>query len=327
MKPIEIVITDCDHANVDIEAEIFRRGGHGFRLCQCETARDAIRECAGARALINQYTPLDKTFFEAVPTVKFVIRYGVGVDNINLADASACGVQVCNVPDYGMNEVADQAFAMMMALLRKLPQCNREVHNGIWDYRRSIPIRRMGDLTVGVLGLGRIGCEFARRLQAFNCRVIGCDIRYADEGFNPLGFVTPVSFGQLLKESDVISVHCSLNEGTQHLFDEKAFKAMKPSAYFVNVARGGIVDEAGLEKALREKWIAGAGLDVLEKEPMPENHFLKKYDNVILSPHIAWYSEEAAREMKRKCAEEAVAFLQGRPPRYPVNQPDWEAAQ
>lgn len=325
MRQKEIVITDCDHLDIEMETEICRQAGFSLRLCACKTTQDVIEQCKGAAALINQYAPLDETVFAALPELGFVVRYGVGVDNINLTDADKYGVQVCNVPDYGMNEVADQAFALLMALLRKIPGVNQEVHCGCWDYRRAMPIHRFSSLTVGVLGLGRIGRAFAERLQPFGCRVLGCDIRAQDSTFQmPFG-VHPVAFKQLLAESDIISVHCNLNEDTKHLFGKAAFRAMKPGAYFINVSRGGIVQEEALQEALQEGRLGGVALDVLETEPIVEHHFLRGDGRVLLSPHIAWYSEESALELKRKCAEEAVAYMQGRPLRYPVNQPEKEA--
>lgn len=323
MNTPTIFITDCDHENIAIETTIFEEAGFPFVLCACKTEQDVIENCSSATALLNQYAPLNRTVFEALPSLQFIVRYGVGVDNINLADASEFGIQVCNVPDYGMNEVADQAFAMMLALIRKLPVTNKAVHRGVWDYRQAMPIHRFSDLTVGILGLGRIGNAFAKRLVPFGCRIIAHEKRDSADGFAfPVG-IESVSFQQLLEQSDVLSVHCSLDTRTHQLFNEAAFRLMKPSAYFINVSRGGIVAEKGLQKALEEKWIAGAGLDVLTQEPMPQNHFIQKYENVILSPHIAWYSEESALELKRKCAEEAVLFLQKKPIRYPVNTPEY----
>lgn len=316
-----IYITDCDHENVNIEREVTSAAGYDMKLCHCVTEQDVIEQCEGAVALLNQYAPLNKTVFAALPTVKFVIRYGVGVDNVNLGDATAYGVQVCNVPDYGMNEVADHAFALMLALLRKLPRSDREVHSGLWDYRSCIPIHRISELTVGVLGLGRIGSAFAQRTAPFGCHLIGHDVRSGDAGFHIPDGMEMLSFEELLSQSDVLSIHCNLDESSRHMFNEKTFQAMKPGAYLINVSRGGIIDESALKKALEEKWIAGAGLDVLEREPMEAGHFLTQWDNVILTPHIAWYSEEAAMELKRKCAEEAIAFLEHKPIRYPVNTP------
>lgn len=269
---------------------------------------------------INQYAPITRRVIESCSNLELVVRYGVGVNNIDLIAASEHGIQVCNIPDYGTEEVADHALALMLSLTRKIPSTNRSVKKGDWDYQKSIPIYRHSVQTIGVIGLGRIGTEFARRVLALGSRVIVFDPnkarRYKGDIVNHVEFV---SFNQLLSESDVISIHCPLDTA-HNLIGESELHQMKASAYLINVSRGGIVNEKALNFALINKWIAGAAMDVSEKEPIAKDSPLLAHENFLCTPHMAWYSEQAAEELKRKVAEEAVRYLNDQPLDYPVNK-------
>lgn len=315
----KIIICDLDHSDVNAEAEVLNKAGYPFKWLHCKTQQEVIENCRGAVVLLNQYVKMDKTIFEALPTVKCVVRYGVGYDNINLDDAKEYGVQACNVPDYGTNEVADQALAFMMALTRKTVLTNTLIRNGIWDYQKEIPLYRLCECTVGICGIGRIGSAFAKRVHALGCRVIAYDTQYGKTGRTFPDFVEFVSFEELLKNSDIISIHCPLDKNTYHMFNDQALSLMKQSAYLINVARGGIIDEDALLHGLDNNKIAGAGIDVAEHEPLSVNSPLLKHNNLLVSPHTAWYSEQSAQELKRKAAEEAVRFLNNEPVHYPVN--------
>ena len=176
MSNKKIVICDLDHEDVETERAVLEAAGFEFEWLHCKTQEEVIEKCKGAVVLLNQYVKMDRKIFEALPSVKCVVRYGVGVDNINLEDADEFGVQACNVPDYGTREVADQALAMMMCLTRKVAFTNSLIRKGIWDYRKEIPIYRMSVMTVGIYGIGRIGSEFAKRVHAMGCKVIAYDI-------------------------------------------------------------------------------------------------------------------------------------------------------
>lgn len=316
----KIIICDCDHNNVDVEADVFTAAGQDFKWLHCQTQQEVIDQCQGAVCFLNQYARMDEAIFKAIPTLKLIVRYGVGVDNVNLADATKYGVQVCNVPDYGMNEVADQAMALMLSVVRKTWLLGNRVQAGAWNYAEAIPVRRLSTLTVGVVGTGRIGSEFAKRLRPFGCKVIAFDTSYTQPSRHfPTDIEYCASLEELLSQSDVVSLHCSLNAGNQCMMNEKTFAQMKDGAYFINVSRGGLVDEAALDAALTSGKLAGAGIDVVTTEPLDRASPLFRHPNLIITPHMAWYSEEAALELKRKCAEEAVRFLNGESPRYPVN--------
>lgn len=315
MENIKILITDCDHDNNDIEEKVLKNRNLSLTVLQCKTEDDVINNCKDANILINQYAPITDKVIRSLPKLSLVVRYGVGVNNVDLFSATRHGVQVCNVPDYGMNEVADQALAMMMALTRKVILNNNLVRQGVWDYSKSIPIFRHGTQTVGIVGVGRIGKQFAKRVNALGAKIIAFDLAKR----NVPDYIKMVSFEELIKESDIISIHCPADNNI-NLFDADEFSKMKKTAYLINVSRGGIVNEEALNNALKNKVIAGAALDVTSIEPLDTNSPLLKHDNFIVSPHMAWYSEEAALELKRKVAEEAARFAKGEELHYPVNK-------
>lgn len=316
---MEIIITDCDHENIDIETEILSAAKIPFKLLQCKTEDDLIAECKGTEILINQYAPITEKVMKAlIPELKQVIRYGVGVDNIDVTAATQLGVQICNVPDSGSNEVADHALALTMALQRKIVLMNDYTKNRKWDYTRAIPIRRSNTLTVGIVGIGRIGKAFAKRAQSFGFSVIAYDPIYKSKLDGEYAFIDIVSIDTLLETSDIISLHCP-SDNALGLFNDKAFNKMKNTAYLINTSRGGIIDEEALDRALTEGKIAGAALDVVEKEPMSPEAPLFRHDNFLCTPHMSWYSEEAALELKRKVAEEALRFARGEDCFYPIN--------
>ena len=304
-----IAITDCDHDDISIEEEVLREGGFEAPWFNCKNEDDLIANCKGFQALINQYAPFTRRVFEELTDLKMIVRYGVGVDNIDLEAASEYGVSVCNVPDYGMYEVADQAMALMLALTRKIISSNEEVRSGVWDYTRSIPIYRLSEQKVGVIGAGRIGTAFAERAHAFGLEVLVYDESARKRG-SLKDFMTPVSLEELLRESDIISIHCPL-DNNRDLISLEELKMMKESAYLINVSRGGIINEDDLLYALENELIAGAACDVFTKEPIDSQSPLLKLDNFISTPHIAWYSEESSRELARKVAEEAVRAGKG----------------
>lgn len=314
----QVIICDCDHQDIAEERAVLDAAGYSYAWHHCATQEEVIRSCQGATVFLNQYVTMDRRIFAAIPTLRCIVRYGVGYDNVNLQDAADWGVRVCNVPDYGTNEVADQALAFMMALTRKVCLVNGRVRQGVWDYTETIPVYRNTGRTVGIIGLGRIGRAFASRVLALGCRVVAYDVLAEAKTFRCPPGIEMVPLDTLLRESDVISIHCSLNSSSRGMIDGAALDKMKPSAYLINVARGGIIDEAALDRALEENRIAGAALDVVASERLPADAPLLRHPNLLISPHMAWYSEESSRELKRKAAEEAVRFLRGEPLRCPI---------
>ncbi len=322
MSNVQIVITDNDHSDIDEERKVFEAAGVSYKLEQCKTEEDLIEKCQGAVAVLNQYARFTEKVFAALPDLKCVVRYGVGVDNVDLEAASRHQVYVCNVPDYGTREVADQALALFMEVTRKAGKASEQVKAGIWDYTQVAPITRLATYTVGIIGLGRIGCEFAKRAHALGCKVIGYDIDYTYVNTLPeLSFVEHKnSLDEVLAESDVISLHCGLNADNASFMNKEAFAKMKDGVIFLNVSRGGLVNEADLAAALTEGKIGAAGIDVTCREPLEDESPLRKAPNILITPHMAWYSVEAAIDLNRKCAEEAVRAVKGEKLRSPVNK-------
>ncbi len=304
-----IAISDCDHLLMIEEQRVCARYGLEYVLFQCKTEDDLIRDLQGYEAVVNQYAPFTERVFAALPELKMVVRYGVGVNNIDLEAATRHHVAVCNVPDYGVQEVASHALALMMALTRKIVTMDASVKNGEWEYAKSIPIRRYKEMTFGVVGLGRIGTCFAELVRPFGGRILGSEI---DPNRAVPDFVERVDFDTLVRESDVISLHCNL-ETSRNLIHMGVLKQMKRDAVLINVSRGGIVNENDLAEALNQELIAGAGIDVTGLEPLPFSSPLLTAKNIVLTPHMAWYSEEASSDLKTKTAEEAARWLTGKP--------------
>lgn len=314
---MKVIITDCDHDNIAIETSIFNAAGIEFELKQAIKEDDVIAQCQDADIFVVQYAQISKRVMENCSKLKFIVRYGVGVDTVDVKAATERGIQVGNVPDYGMNEVSDHAIAFALTVLRKINQMNKFTKENKWDYAASIPVYRFSELKVGVVGLGRIGSKFAKKMAALGFTILACEPnkkRITKE----LDFVQVVDFDTLLQESDIISIHCPADNNID-LFDQAAFAKMKKTAIIINTARGGIINETALEWALQTGHIGAACLDCMLNEPVDKHSKLFSYDNVLVTPHMAWYSEQAALELKRKVAEEAVSFAKGESIRYPVN--------
>jgi D-3-phosphoglycerate dehydrogenase len=237
------------------------------------------------------------------------------VDTVDLAAATQRGVMVANVPDYCIEEVSDHAIAMLLSLWRGVTTYDRAIRNGTWSTTERQPMPRLAGKVLGVIGVGRIGAQAARKAAGVGMRVIGYDPYLSSL---PAG-IQKVTLDELLQQADAVSLHMPLTAESRHLINEAALRKMKPSALLVNTARGGIVDTAALIRALREGWIAGAALDVLEQEPVPRDSPLLSLPNVIVNPHASWYSDESVPELKRKTAEIAVAVLRGQRPASVVN--------
>jgi D-3-phosphoglycerate dehydrogenase / 2-oxoglutarate reductase len=311
-----VLICGLDHDNVAEEDAVFQSAGVRFGQVVARTEEDFLHHGRDAHALLVQYGAVTRRVIEGLPNLRLLVRYGVGVDGIDLAAATDRGIPVVNVPDYGTDEVANHAVALLLALARKLPRLDRQTRAGRWDVFEVQPIHRLAGQTVGIVGCGRIGSRVARKLGGFDLRLLAHDPYVAD--FPP--GVTPAGLDRLLAESDYMTLHCPLTAGTRHLVDGAALARMKPTAVLINTARGGLVDTAALADALARGRLAGAGLDVTEQEPLPPGSPLLRLEQVIVTPHAAWYSEEGRSDLKRRVAEEAVRVLvRGEPPLHCVN--------
>src|SRR5262245_61446016 len=279
-----------------------------------------VIECThDADGLIVSASPITRQVMSALKNLKVVVRTGVGYDVIDVPAATDLGVVVVNVPDLWVREVANHALALLLAWNRKIVGLDRDVHGGTWV--SGVPGPHTGALhgeTVGIVGLGNIGSAFARRIAAFETRVIACDPYVSDAHFAALG-VERVTLDDLAARSDYVSVHTLLNEETRHLIGEAFFRRMKPTAILINTSRGPVVDEAGPTSALRDGRPAGAALDVWEREPIARDNPLLSMDNVIATPHAAYFSSAAVAQVPRRCGEEVARVLTRQRPLHVVN--------
>lgn len=277
---------------------------------------EAVR---GADAVMVRETPITAEAIEAMTRCKVIVRYGVGVDNIDLAAARRRRIYVANVPDYGSEEVSDHALALLMSVARRVTQRDRDVRRGVWGVGHRQPIRSFRGRTLGIVGFGRIGRAFHRKASALGfARTLVFDpyVKTPEPG------IELVSIDDLCREADAISLHVPLTEETRRLINADRFSLMKPGVILVNTARGGVVDEQALVEALRSGRIAGAGIDVFEEEPVPLDHPLLGFENVVVTDHTGWYSEESVTELQTKATQEVVRVFRGERPHSWVNR--WE---
>lgn len=319
-KP-RVVVTDHVYPSIDAEREIFEPLGFDFRVYQCRGEDEVVKVCREADAVLTTFAPITPRVIQSMEKAKIIVRHGAGYDNIDVSAASEKGIMVANVPDFGRSEVADHALALMLSLLRRIPQYDRLVKAGGWSsWARHRPLPPLYRLTLGIVGFGRIGRQIAYKAKkGFDMKVIAYDPYVAEEEFRRLG-AAPVGLDRLLEISDIVSLHTPLTHETRHLIDREKLRLMKPSAILVNTSRGPVVDQAALIEALKEGWIAGAALDVLTSEPPDEDDPLLEMENVILTPHVAWFSEESFTDLLQKAAHEVVRALRGEEPLHLVNK-------
>lgn len=284
---------------------------------------EIIERAHDADGLIVSASPITRRVMSALPRLKVALRTGVGYDVIDVPAATELGVVVVNIPDLWIREVANHALALLLAWNRQVATLDREVHSGVWQSQVPGPAGALHGETVGIVGLGNIGRAFARRVAALEMQVIACDPYVEAAHFQALG-VERVSLDALAERSDYVSVHSLLNNDTRHLIGEAFLRRMKPTACLINTSRGPVVDERALTQALQEGWIAGAALDVLESEPPAPEHPLLRLDNVILTPHVAYFSEAAVAQVPKRCGEEIARVLSGQRPRHVVNPQVYE---
>lgn len=316
---MRIVVTDQNFGGLDHEYEIARRFGHDLLVYDCNSADDTRRAVEGANVVFNNFAPVDEDVLASMAQQAVLIRYGVGVDNVDVDAATKAGIAVCNVPDYGAAEVADHAAAMILALLRRLPQYNTAVHSGLWGAKDLVPdLPAVRDGTIGLLGFGRIAQQLAKRLSGFECRLITSD-PFGDASVAGQFGVDMVDFDELVERSNVLSLHLPLLPGTRHIVGADVISRLPDNAIVVNVSRGGLVDEAAVAKALQSKKLSGAALDVFEIEPLSAHSTLLGQKNLIVTPHAAFYSNRSLDSLQRLAAEEAGRYLRGEPLRCKIN--------
>ena len=317
MSAYLVVVSDSVFPTLDPARAVLSAIGAELQVAQEPTPEAIVRAAAGADALLVTYAKITAEMIRQMTRCRIISRFGIGVDNVDIPAATERGIVVTKVPDYCIDEVSDHALALLLALVRKIPFSSAQVHAGKWAMSAVVPIHRLRGSVLGLVGFGRIPQLVAPKAKAFGVRVVAFDPFVPPEVFTRAD-VERVDFRQLLKISDYVSIHSPLLPETRNLFNDEAFRQMKPTAYLINTARGPIVDEAALARALDAGELAGAALDVMPQEPPVDSPLLGR-DSVIITPHTSFYSEESLVDLQVKAAEEVVRVLGGQAPRNPVN--------
>jgi D-3-phosphoglycerate dehydrogenase len=279
----------------------------------CKTEDEVIQRCSTADALIVQWAPITRRVLEALPGVRGVVRYGIGVDNIDVKAAKEIGRMVSNVPNYCQEEVSDHTIAMMISLARRIPQDHNQIARGGWGIGPFLPLPAFSDLTLGLIGFGSIAKKVSEKARPFRFHQVAYDPVAKDEAFRERG-VERVELAELLSCADIISLHCPLLPATHHIINAASIAQMKPGVIIINTARGPLIAEPDLIHALQEGRVLGAGLDVFEKEPLPGDSPLRLLPNVILTSHAASVSIRAVEQLQIKAAEAARDIVFGKLP-------------
>tara|TARA_Y100000591_G_C21809193_1_gene686864 strand:- start:278 stop:1240 length:963 start_codon:yes stop_codon:yes gene_type:complete len=312
-----VVVTDSPFPSLDPAKKALEDANAEVVQAPSSSEEDIIKAAENADAILVTYAKLNENILRSLKNCKAIGRFGIGVDNIDLKVAGELGISVNYVPDYCLDEVSDQAMAMIISMARKIPQSNKLVQSGRWEMPAVVPMYRLRGKTVGLIGFGNIPRLMTPKAQAFGFDVIASDPYAPKELFEKHG-VESVSMDELYARSDFISVHAPLLPETKGLVNKEAFKKMKDTAIIVNTARGPLINEQDLIEALDNNEIGGAGLDVVENEPLPKDSPLIGRDNVILAPHTAFYSVEALEELQTKAASDVARVLNGEEPVYPI---------
>jgi D-3-phosphoglycerate dehydrogenase len=321
-KPMKkIVVIEPGYLDYKEEEKVLHSHKVRFTALPAGAYRDEIlQEVSDADAIMVREAIVDSEILDAASRCKVIVRYGVGVDNIDLSYAKEKGIYVANVPDYGSEDVAEHALALLVAATRRVVTRDKDVHQGKWGVGQAEPIPRMGGKVLGVIGFGRIARSFKQKASGLGFRqTLVFDPALTTEQANQAG-VIKTDLETLVTESDFVSLHAPLNQHTRHMIDAELIKKMKPMAVLVNTSRGGLVDEQALYEALKNNKIHAVGIDVFEVEPVQKNNPLLTLPNAICTDHTAWFTEESVVELQHKAAMEVLRVLDGDTPNNWVNQ-------
>jgi D-3-phosphoglycerate dehydrogenase len=313
MARFKVVVTDTVFPSLDPERESLQPLDAELVVCQSPTEEAIMALSHDADVVFVTYAPITARVIESLGKARAIIRCGIGVDNVDIDAATRQGIMVANTTNYCIEEVANHALALLLACSRGLFPGNGTVRKGRWDLQNVAYLTRLSTQILGLVGLGHIGVAVAERARGFGLRVCTFDPYITPQRAQELG-VESVDLNTLLTRSDYVSVHAPLNEETRGMVGEAAFAMMKRTAFLINVSRGGIVDQTVLCQALEQGLIAGAALDVLEQEPPSPDDPLLAFDNVILTPHAAWYSHEAQGDLRHMAWGQVISVLKGELP-------------
>ena len=320
MGKFKVVYTDNIYKDNEIEYRRFAEAGYDFSVASSHDKETLKRECADADAVMLSFIEMDEELINSLQKCKVIVRCGMGFNNVDIPAATKRGIMVANVQKYCLDEVSDHAVALMLTLIRKTAYLSRLLREGIWDPAKARPIPRLKDLTLCLYGLGGISSRFATKAKAFGMHVAAYDPFLPAEYFEQMGVERIAEEDELFRRADVLSVHLPLNKSTAKIINAEKLAMMKPTAIFLNLARGGLVDEEALIKALQDGKLGGAGLDVLADEFPSMDNPLFQMDNVIVSPHIAYYSEGSDVDLRNYAINQVIGALENGAPEFFLNK-------
>jgi D-3-phosphoglycerate dehydrogenase len=315
----KVAITDYTFSDLSLEEEILKPLGVTIVAAKSRTVEEVIACTADADAVITQFAPVTAEAINAMKKVKVIVRYGIGVDNVDLAAAKAKGIPVCNIPDYCINEVADHTLAFILALTRQVVQNVLPIRNGQWTVGCDPNVMgALSDMTVGVVAFGRIGRAVVQRLLAFGCKVLVYDAFCPADAITKAGAI-PATLDEVISQSDILSLHCPSTPETRGMLNKKRFAQMKKGILLVNNSRGDLIVTDDLIEALKSGQVGSAALDVTSPEPPPVDSPLRSFPQVIITSHIASAGIKSAPRLRRNAAEHVARSLRGEKPVNVVN--------
>lgn len=319
MAKFKVVITDREFESIDREIAVLEKVGAEVEAYQYKEEEDVIRVAKDCDALIMQYANLSRRVIENLDKCQIISKYAIGLDRIDIEAATERGICVANVPNYCIDEVSTHTLALMLALSRKIMLHDQNVKNGIWDYKLGKKIYNLRGQTLGLVSFGRIGRHVMEKIKPFGMNVLVFDPFVPAEAVEEAGGKS-VDLDELIRSSDIVSIHAPLVDSTKHMFNKEIFKAMKNTAILLNMGRGPIIKEEDLIWALENKEIAAAGLDVTDPEPIEAGNPMLHMNNVIITPHAAYYSEDSQATLQTLTAESVAQVLSGYYPKNLVNK-------
>jgi len=320
MSGFHVVVTDDRFdTSYEMEREMLHGMGANLELMSTPDPEEAIDILAGADGILLNHFSLNRAIIEHLSRTRIISRYGVGYDNVDVEAATEQGIWVSNVPDYGTEDVSDHTIALLLGCVRKLCYKDRRIREGAWNIMSAQKCFRVKDKVLGIIGYGRIGSAVHQKMGGFGLRRIQAYDPYVDPNLMRSRGCEPVGLEQLLKTSDYISLHAPLSTETRGMIGRPEIEMMKLGVIIINTARGPILDERAVIEGLESGRICYCGLDVFDHEPLEADSGFRDLDNIILSDHTAWYTEESQIELRTKAVRNVIEVLQGRRPMYPVN--------
>ena len=320
MGKFKVVYTDNIYKDNEIEYRRFGEAGYDFSVAPAKDKETLKKVCRDADAVMLSFIEMDRELIDSLENCKVIVRCGMGVNNVDIPAATERGIMVANVDKYCLDEVSDHAMALMLTLLRKTAYLSGLLRKGIWDPAKARPIPRLSELTLCLYGLGGISSRFADKAKALKMHICAYDPFLPAEYFEQMGVERIEDEAELFRRADVLSVHLPLNKATAKIISREKMALMKPDAIFINVARGGLVDEEALIEQLQAGKLGGAGLDVLADEYPSMDNPLFQMDNVIVSPHIAYYSEGSDVDLRNGAVDQVIGALEKGEPKFFVNR-------